>query len=172
MDYSAYLTTIKYLNPDLLVTFLNGTGQAITINKQIAELGGWGSIKYYCATEAGAGAAVIKMPSAVGTFVSAMWLPGSDEPGMKAFEDAFRRVYGRSPSPDLSYFYNDFWTGIKAIELAGTTDHDKVAQAMRSGNLEWDSAWGPLHIDANGIGDITGLVAQVNNGGILVQVWP
>ena len=38
--------------------------------------------------------------------------------------------------------------------MAGTDDPDKVAQALRSGNLEWDSAWGPLRIATNGIGEV------------------
>jgi len=91
---------------------------------------------------------------------------------MKAFEDAFKKRWGRSPTPDLAYYYNDFWTGIKAMELAGTSDHDKVAQAMRSGNLEWDSAWGPLRIPPDGKGMANLIVTQVQEGGKLVKVWP
>ena len=172
MDFSAYLTKIKYLKPDLLMTYLNDTGQAITINKQIAELGGWGSMKYFSATESGSAKAAITMPSAIDTFVGVMWLPGSNEPGMKAFEDAFKQKYSRLPDPALTYFYNCFWTAIKAIELAGTEDPGKVAEALRSGNLEWDSAWGPLRIGTDGRGDITALVAQVEEGGKLAKVWP
>ena len=171
-DFTPYLTKIKYLKPDVLVTYLNGTGQALTINKQIMELGGWGSIKYYNATESGAAKAAITMPSAVGTYVSVMWLPGSDEPGMKAFGDAFTQKYGRLPDPALTYFYNTFWTAIKAIELSGTDDPGKVAQALRSGNLEWDSAWGPLRIGTDGIGVPTIMVAQIQEGGKLIKVWP
>ena len=104
--------------------------------------------------------------------MSALWLPGSDEPGMKAFEDAFTQKYGRLPNPTLTYFYNCFWTAIKAIELAGTDDPGKVAEALRSGNLEWDSAWGPLRIGTDGIGQVSMIVAQVQEGGKLVKVWP
>jgi branched-chain amino acid transport system substrate-binding protein len=171
-DFTPYLTKIKYVKPDILVTVLNDVGQAITINKQIAELGGWGSIKYYCATEPGSAKAAITMPSAVGTYVRVLWLPGSDDPGMKAFEDAFKQKYNRLPSADLTYFYNGFWTAIKAVELAGTDDPDKVAQALRSGNLEWDSAWGHLRIGTNGTGDVTGTVVQIQESGKLVKVWP
>jgi branched-chain amino acid transport system substrate-binding protein len=172
MDFSPYLTKIKYLKPDILVSILNSTGQSVTINKQIMELGGWGSMKYYNATETGAAPAAIKIPSAVGTYVSVLWLAGSDEPGMKAFEDAFKQKYGRLPDPILTYFYNCFWTAIKAIDLAGTDDPGKVAEALRSGNLEWDSAWGPLRIPPDGRGVPTMMVAQVQEGSTLVKVWP
>ena len=172
MDFSAYLTKIKYENPDLVAIMCNNAIQAITINKQVMELGGWGSTKYFSATEQSTNKTAINMPVAVGTYTAVLWLPGSDEPGMKAFEDAFKKVYGRSPTPDLAYYYNNFWTAIKAIELAGTSDREKVAQAMRSGNLEWDSAWGPLRIPPDGKGAPTLSVAQVQEGGKLVKVWP
>jgi len=173
MDFSPYLTKIKYVNPDILVSWLNSAGQAITINKQIMELGGWGSIKYLSALEAGGAKAAITIPSAVGTYVTVLWMPGSDDPGMKAFEDAFVQHYGRLPTADLTLFYNCIWTAIKAIELAGTDDPDKVAQALRSGNLEWDSAWGHLRIPPDGIGVPTMMmVAQIQEGGKLVKVWP
>ena len=172
VDFSPYLTKIKYLKPDLLVTYLNDVGQAIAINRQIMELGGWGNIKYFCATESGTAKAAINMPAAIGTYIAVDWLPGSDDPGMKAFEDAFTQKYGRAPTPELTLFYNAFWTAIKAIELAGTDDPIKVAQALRSGKLKWDSAWGRLSIGTDGIGEVTLIVAQVQEGGKLIKVWP
>jgi branched-chain amino acid transport system substrate-binding protein len=172
VDFSPYLTKIKYVNPDILLSCLNGAGQAITINKQIMELGGWGSMKYFCTSEQGTNKTAINMPAAVGTYTAVLWLPGSDEPGMKAFEDAYTQHFGHLPDPALTYFYNSIWTAIKAIEMAGTTDHDKVAEALRSGNLEWVSAWGHLRIGTDGKGVPTMMVAQIQEGGELVKVWP
>ena len=172
IDFSPYLTAIKYKKPDLVIISVSGVVPAITINKQIMELGGWGDIKVFNCNSGSSNQKVVTMPAALGNYTSVEWLPGSDEPGMKAFEDAFKKVQGRSPSPEMAYFYNNFWTGIKAMELAGTTDRDKVAQAMRSGNLEWDSAWGPLRIPPDGKGAPSLMVAQVQEGGKLVKVWP
>jgi branched-chain amino acid transport system substrate-binding protein len=171
-DFSPYLTTIKFKNPDLAIISLNNLGQAITINKQIMELGGWGDFKVFYSTSAASGQKAVSMPAALGNYTAVEWLPGSDDPGMKAFEDAFKKTHGRLPSPDLAYYYNCFWTGIKAMELAGTSDRDKVAQAMRSGNLEWDSAWGHLRIPPDGKGIASLMVAQIQEGGKLVKVWP
>ena len=171
-DLSPYLTRIKYLNPDLLISYLNDVGQTVTLNKQIMELGGWGSMKYFSTTETGGAKAATSIPAAVGTYVGAWWLPGSDDPGMKAFEDAFKQKYGRLPTPELSYYYNCIWTAIKAIELAGTDDRDKVAEAMRSGNLVWESAWGRLRIPTDGTAVVKGMVAQIQEGSKLVKVWP
>ncbi len=172
VDFSPYLTKIKYLNPDLLMSRISDNGTAATFNKQIAELGGWGSIKYFSAVEPGSSLVAAKMPSALGTYSAALWVPGSADPGMKAFEDAWMQKFKRLPEPNLSYYYNGLWTAIKAVELAGTTDHDKVAQALRSGNLEWDSAWGHLRIGTDGIGQVGMMVAQIQQGGKLLKVWP
>lgn len=172
MDFSQYLTKIKYLKPDILVTLLNSTGQSVTIAKQITELGGWGDMKYFNATETGANPSVTKIPSSIGTYVAVLWMPGSDDPGMKAFEDAYLATFNKMPDPALTYFYNCFWTAIKAIEMAGTDNPEKVAQALRSGNLEWDSAWGPLRIPADGRGLPTMMVAEIQEGNKLVKVWP
>ena len=129
-------------------------------------------MKYFGASESTAAQAAITIPAAVGTYVAVLWMPGSDDPGMKTFEEAYNQKFGRLPDPALTYFYNDFWAAIKAIELAGTDDPGKVAQALRSGNLEWDSAWGRLSIRPDGIGQISMMVAQVQEGGKLVKVWP
>jgi ABC-type branched-subunit amino acid transport system substrate-binding protein len=170
-DLSPYLTKIKYLNPDLLFSYPNNPGQAIMINKQIKELGGWGSITYVCGTEVGTEPGAVKISSAIGTYTYSRWLAGSDEPGMKTFEDAYKQKYGKLPNYNQAYAYNDFWTAIKAIEMAGTDNRDEVAQALRSGNLEWDSAWGPLRIDSTGNGWYHSQICQIQEGGKLVKVF-
>ncbi len=172
MDLSPYLTKIKYVNPDLLFTYFNDVGQAIIMNRQIAELGGWGSIKFLSGTEPYTAPAAIKIPSAVGTYSFLRWMAGSDELGMKGFEDAYKQKYGKLPDYNQAYAYTCFWTAVKAIELAGTDDPVKVAQALRSGNLEWDSAWGPLRMDSKGSGVFINQVVQIQEGGKLVRVWP
>jgi branched-chain amino acid transport system substrate-binding protein len=171
IDFSPYLTKIKYLKPDLLVSHTL-MGDAISIVKQMLELGGWGGTTYYAASPAAASPSVVKVPATVGSYVAVLWLPDSDEPGMKAFGDAFKQEYGRLPSTDLAFYYNSFWTAIKAIELANSDDPIKVAQVLRSGNLEWDSAYGPMLIPTTGQAAINEMVAQVQAGSKLVKVWP
>jgi ABC-type branched-subunit amino acid transport system substrate-binding protein len=172
MDFSPYLTMIKYKNPDLAIISTNNLAQSITINKQIMELGGWGDMKVWYANESSSGQKAVSMPAELGAYISMLWIPGSDDRGMKAFEDSFKKTMGREPTNDLTFYYNCFWAGIKAIELAGTTDHEKVAQAMHSGNLEFDSAWGHMRIAQNGFAFFSMPVALVQEGGKLVKVWP
>ncbi len=172
LDFSPYLTTIKYKNPDLAIIATNNPGQDIAINKQIMELGGWGDTKVWHSNESSGSQKAVSMPAALGNFVSVLWLQGSDDPGMKTFEDAFKKTWGRSPSGDVTYYDVCLWAGIKAIELAGTSDRDKVAQAMRSGTFEFDSAWGHMRITQDGYATFSMPVAQVQEGGKLVKVWP
>ena len=171
MDFSGYLSTIKYKNPDVLVSFLL-TESAIAINKQILEQGGWGTIKHYDSSPAGSLVSVIKMPAAVGTYTAVLWLPDSDELGMKAFGDAYQKKYGAQPSTGEAFYYNSLWVAIKAIELANSDDPAEIAKALRSGNLSWDSAYGPMHIPSNGEADMTQMVALIQAGPKLVKVWP
>jgi len=172
MDYSSYLTKIKYVNPEVLIFAPSGTEQAINVFKQIRELGGWGNIKVFCHGSTASQKAITTLPAALGAYTGASWVAGSDDPGMKAYEDAWMKKYGELATPAYTYSYNCFWMAIKAIELAGSDNPEKVAQAMRSGNLEWDSAWGSLRIDTNGGGMFKSAVAQIQEGGTLVKVWP
>jgi len=59
-------------------------------------------------------------------------------------------------------------TGLVKVDAIGPW---RGAMAM-SGVLEWDSAWGPLRIAPDGIGEVTAMVAQVQEGGNMVKVWP
>lgn len=172
LDFSPYITKIKYLNPDLLMFGGNNAGDTIAMQQQIMELGGYGNMKFYNNNASGSGAAVIKRSASWGTYTSVTWIPGSAEPGMKAFEDAFVQKYGKEPDPQTAFGYNCFWVLIKAMEMAGTDDPVKVAQALHSGNLEWDSAMGPVRIDSNGDGHMVYPLCQIQEGGKLVQVWP
>ena len=171
VDFSQYLTTVKYKNPDVLVSFVL-TEHALNINKQIMDLGGWGNIKHYGSSPASAAGNVIKQPAALGSYTAVLWLPGSDDPGMKAFGDDFQKKYGRLPSPEYAFFYNSCWVAIEAIKLANSDDPAEIAKALRSGNLSLDSAYGPMRIPTNGDADMTQMVAQVQAGPKLVKVWP
>ena len=167
-DFTSYLTKLKYANPDVAVIRTSGDDQGLTIIKEITDLGGWGSMKVY-AEQFLVG---MYLPGAVGTYTSTQWIPGSDDPGMKAFEDAWNGKYNSTPNPSITYYYNCFWTAIKAIQLVGTDNSEQIAQVLRSGKLEWDSAWGHMVIPTSGIGQVDMMVAKILKGGKLVEVYP
>jgi len=56
--------------------------------------------------------------------------------------------------------------------MAGSDDPEKIAQALRSGNLECDTAWGHVRIDTSGNGDLTYQLVYIGEGGKLTKVWP
>ena len=45
IDYSPFLTKIKYANPHVLVTYLSYSEAYLTMVKQIMQMGGWGDTK-------------------------------------------------------------------------------------------------------------------------------
>jgi branched-chain amino acid transport system substrate-binding protein len=171
MDYSPYISKMKASNPDLMYLTFIEMGQLITLYKQVMELGGWGNSKVYSSSPAGGSAAVLKMPAAVGIYQYVLWAPGLTFPAAKTFEQDFKNKYNKVPDPNQAYTYNAIWTAVKAIELAGTdTDREKINQAARSGQLQWDTPCGPAVFDTNGIASIGGYIMQVGEKGKLTEV--
>ncbi len=169
-DYTSYLTKLKYSQPDVVYLTFDVPEPYISIYKQIVELGGWGDIKVFNSSPAGSSAAAIRMPAALGIYTYALWAPGLDFTGAKLFEQSFFDKYGRNPDVNQSYSYNCLWTTIKAVELAGSDDPEKINQASHSGQLQWDSPCGPAIFDTDGIAVLDGYILQVGAGGKLTQV--
>jgi ABC-type branched-subunit amino acid transport system substrate-binding protein len=167
-DYMSYLTKIKHDKPDVLMAGSNGSEFYMTIAKQMMELGGWGDMKLI----GWPGAEQSKnMLGAKGWYIAANWAHGVDYPGAAKFFDDFKTVNGRSAVASQIYFYNPLWTAIYAIELAGTnTDRVAIAQAARSGKLEWDTPSGHAHFMPDGTSGLKLIAERVEEGGNLVYV--
>jgi len=167
IDFMPYLTKIKYTNPDVLVIWSSPNEPHITIAKQIMELGGWGNIKVeVCA----AAEPAIKQPGAQGWYVQVLWYPGRQDPGAMKFQNEYQAINGRIPMSSQVYYYNSIWTAIYAIMLAGTdTDLVAIAQAARSGKLEWDTPMGHARFTQDGWSGLQPGWARVE-GGKLVSV--
>jgi ABC-type branched-subunit amino acid transport system substrate-binding protein len=89
---------------------------------------------------------------AQGWYIRTLWYPDLPYPGNKKYEEDYYALYKVKPTISFAvYFYNPLWTAIHAIELAGTdTDRIKIAEAARSGNLEWETPIGLYHITPEG----------------------
>ena len=158
-DFMSYLTKIKYVKPDVLLIFYQASEACMAIAKQIMELGGWGDIKVVTVASAESAA---KLPGAQGWYVFVLWLPGLTYPGAVKFQQDFQSMYNRMPSSLHVYFYIPLWTAIYAIDLAGTdTDLEKIAQAARSGMLEWETPMGRAHYTTEGDAGLYPSAAQV-----------
>ena len=162
VDYSPYLTRIKFENPDVLIGFFGAPDPFLTVQKQISDLGGWGRTKFVAAYATASFAA--QLPGAQGTYFWSLWVPGV-YPASQKFEQNFTKINNSALTLLHMYYYAGLWTAINAIQLAGTDDPQAVAQASRSGKLQWDSPMGPMTIAANGENNLTGQIVQIGSGG-------
>ena len=169
-DFTSYLTKIKYANPEVLILEEGSNESNMTVAKQIMELGGWGDIKVLTIP---GGAAALRLPGADGWYILVPWLPGLPYPGAVKFEHDYQAMYNRMPTSNHVYFYNPLWTAINAIVLAGTdTDLVKIAQAARSGKLEWETPMGHAHFTPDGLSGLTMSVAHVEAGKLVQFQMP
>jgi branched-chain amino acid transport system substrate-binding protein len=169
-DFSPFLTKIKYENPDLLYLYSGSNEVHISVAKQITELGGWGNIKVFVQPS---GESAKKQAGANGWYLYSYWAPGLDYPGTEKFANDFQEMHGRAPSPNQVIYYNSLWTAIYAIELAGTaTDRVAIAEAARSGKLEWDAPQGHAHFGADGTSGLGIVMQQIVNGALVIVPMP
>ncbi len=94
-------------------------------------------------------------------------------PAAQKYTSQYQTLFDALPTSGDSYFYNALWIAIKAIELAGTdTDLDAIAQAARSGNIEFESPPGLLHVTPDGESGLRSSMVLLKEGGGLEIVWP
>jgi ABC-type branched-subunit amino acid transport system substrate-binding protein len=171
-DLMSYLTKIKYVKPDVLISYLTQDTFMI-MYKQIEELGGWGGIQNFVGNEHGNAAGVMALPAAQDSYTLAGYIPGSDMPGAVSFENlwtekvkedpGFGKKYGATAQDVHAFFYTCNMVALAAIELAGTDDPAKIAEALRSGNLEWDGPAGHIHIQPDGSAGVKDTICRIEN---------
>ena len=166
-DLSSYITKIKYLAPDILCADFSSE-QYMTLGKQIAELGGLGKTKLLAMTQAATAGS--KTKGFEGQYVLVAWMPGMTSPEAVKYEQDWKTVNGGVPNPNHIYYYVVLWTAIHAIEAVGNdTDLVKIAEVVRSGNLEFDTPIGHAHFTTDGHSGL-GLTATIVKGGQLIPV--
>ena len=169
-DFSPYLTKIKYEKPDVLYLYSGSNEVHISIAKQIMELGGWGDIKVFTQPS---GESAKKQPGAQGWYMYLYWSPELDYPGAAKFVNDYQAMHGRAPSANQVIYYNSLWTAVYAMELAGTdTDRVAIAQAARSGKLEWDTPMGRAHFMPDGTSGLGVVMEQVVDGAMVLIPMP
>jgi len=71
------------------------------------------------------------------------------------------------------YYYKCLWTAIYAIKLAGTDiDLVKIAEAVRSGKLEWDTPMGHAHYMPGGSSGLRPVMAHIEGGQLVPATIP
>ena len=159
-DYTPYLTRLKYANPDVAILESNMGEFFVGIAKQIPDIGGLGDMKVGCHSAA---EAVMSKPVADGWYLTALWYPGLNNPGSVKFVNDYKAMFGRMPGDVDVYFYNSLWLSVVAIDKAGTTDREKIAQLVRSGQLEWESPMGHGRWGTDGLSDLGGFLVQIKD---------
>jgi len=113
------------------------------------------------------------LPGTQGWYLWTIWIPGLDNPGSVKFVNDYQAMFGKQPIANEVYYYNCLWTAIYAIKLAGTdTDLVKIAQAARSGNLEWDTPMGHAHYMPDGSTGLRPVVTQIVDGKLVLVNIP
>jgi len=145
-------------------------GSIRALGRHIEELGGWGEIEQIHMTQALGGAT--KVPSFEGAYMATVWVPGMNSPGAKKFTSDYQTLYGKVPTSNHVFFYLALWTAVTAVELAGTDqDRTAIAEACRSGELEWKSPAGPAGIGTDGLSNLHPVMVHVEDGKLVpVQI--
>ena len=126
----------KQVNPDVaIIAFSNAYSQ------QLLELGG----------------------SAVnGVCFPVIFFADSDDPEVKSYVQQYTDVYGSAPSALTSQAYDSVGMLLTAIEAAGTTESDKVKDALY--NVDYPGVTGQTKFDATGDVDKAFVKVTIEDG--------
>ena len=144
-DFSTLLPRIQSLRPEVLIISNFGRDQQIAM-KQATEFGLKRNTKIVApvllATARIAGDAAAFEGVIGGT--SYYWRLEETVPSAKAFNDRFRKMHGgRVPTDYGAYGYGGVKTVLTAVRNAGSTDPDKVIEALEA--LKYDFYKGPQY---------------------------
>ncbi|MDQ4061295.1 MAG: ABC transporter substrate-binding protein [Pseudomonadota bacterium] len=144
-DFSTLLPRIQSLRPEVLIISNFGRDQQIAM-KQATEFGLKRNTKIVTpvllATARIAGGAAAFEGVIGGT--SYYWRLEETVPSAKAFNDRFRKMHGgRVPTDYGAYGYGGVKTVLTAVRNAGSTDPDKVIEALEA--LKYDFYKGPQY---------------------------
>jgi len=170
-DFSPYITQVKGLAPGVLL--LNIDTAPENIAKDLPGLGGWGDTIVMGMTAKTTQVNTSQYPAAVGWYSEAAYVPGMAEtyPAAKVMEEAWHKVNGDVPLVGpTAWYYTNFWAAVHAIELAGTTDRRDVADAARSGDLEFDCPYGHFKVNPDGTNALQGVLVKFLENGMFEVV--
>ncbi len=145
MDFSAVLTKIKQANPDVFYMSLQNSSSGIKMIKQVRQQG------LKCAIlsqDAVYHPNFIKeaKEDAQGVFFTFGWVD-KNTPNYKKFIELYEKAYG-APGAYSAYAYDSAWSMLTAIKSAGSTDPDKIREALMK--IDTDGASKHIKFEDNG----------------------
>jgi branched-chain amino acid transport system substrate-binding protein len=72
--------------------------------------------------------------------------PADTDPVVKKFVDSYKAKWGREPSDPAQCYYDGVYVLKEAIKLAGSTDPEKIAEALKK--VEYNGVQGRMKLDA------------------------
>lgn len=159
-DFSAQLTKIKGLNPDIIV-LPDYYSTVALITKQARSLGitstfvggdGWDAPELF----------KIGGDSVNGSYFSNFFSKDDTTPAFLKFKDSFNKKYNQVPDAIAASAYNAGSLLVDAVKKAGSTDGAKVKDALK--NTDSDGVAGHIKYDNNRNAIMSGVVIKIEDG--------
>jgi branched-chain amino acid transport system substrate-binding protein len=168
-DFSALLTKIKALNPDVLAaaTYFD---DAVAVTRQLRELDV--NPRMFGVTVGGDLPEFYDLLKQNAEYVygASQWELDLPYPGSVEFVEAYRRDFGREPVYHSTSVYAGCHIFAEAVRRAGTLDSDRVREELLG--LEARTVFGGYKVDADGFQIGHKMVTSQWQGGRKVIVWP
>ena len=168
-DFSALLTKIKSVNPDVIAaaTYFD---DAVAITRQMKELNI--NPKMYAVTVGGDLPEFYDLLKQNAEYIygATQWEHTLPYPGQKEFFSAYKSKFNREPVYHSAAGYAGCVIYLEAVKRAGSLDADKVREALLK--LEIKTAFGEYKVDADGFQLAHKMVMLQWQDGKKVTVWP
>jgi len=168
-DFSAMLTKIKAVNPEVLgaATYFD---DVVAITRQMKELDV--NVKMFGTTVGGDLPEFYKILGKTAEFVygASQWEAGLPYPGNKEFVEAYQKEFNRPPSYHSASSYSGCQLFVEAARRVGSLDSDKMREELLK--LRIKTAFGEYQVDERGFQIAHKMVTIQWQEGKQVLVWP
>jgi branched-chain amino acid transport system substrate-binding protein len=168
-DFSALLTKLKALNPDVIAaaTYFD---DAVAITRQMKELNV--SPRMFGVTVGGDLPEFYNLLKQNAEYVygSSQWEASLPYPGQREFVEGYKKKFGREPVYHSAAGYAGCAIYLEAVKRAGTLEPDKVREQLLA--LQTRTAFGDYKVDQDGFQTAHKMVMLQWQDGKKVTVWP
>lgn len=167
-DFSAVLSKVKTVNPDVLGIASANLGDFIVFARQMRERDV--NVKMFGTTTA-----VVEFQQSLGkaaefAYGASPWEPSVPYPGVKEFVDAYQKEFHKPPSLHAAGAYAGCQLLMEAARRAGSMDSERVRDQLLK--LKTTTIFGDYAVDDRGYQTANkGLLVQWQDGAKVV-VWP
>ncbi|MDR3766486.1 MAG: urea ABC transporter substrate-binding protein [Butyricicoccus sp.] len=173
-DFAAIISKIEAAQPDIIINTLNGTGN-VSFFKQMSEKNytaeTYPTMSFSIAEEEvkTIGADILK-----GHMVSWNYYQTTDTPENQKFVEAYKAMFGadRVTSDPAEAAYDAVYLWKAACEKAGSSDVDRVIEAIDSGEISFDAPEGKVTINGENQHLAKPVrIGQVGEDGLIYEIY-